>query len=240
MQALAVALASLVAGLGGVGAGGTWLPITVWPRETGASAAWTLLATRSRGAFREAARACRELAAMKAPFAPIPPNTACSQVYGGPRAALICSSYAAAGSGRASPVGTAARSSAGASRGALPGRDVARARRRAGAVDRGVRRRGRIRRGWGRRPARDDARRPHHRRGQGQWTLTCDPTGGDHPDPAAACAALAAHADALEPVAETACTELYGGPQEAGRLGLIDGEIYSSTFTRRNGNEIAR
>ena len=77
--------------------------------------------------------------------------------------------------------------------------------------------------------------------GEGDWTLTSDPAGGDHPDPAAACAALAEHPDALEPVAADAvCTEQYGGPQEAVVSGTIDGETYSGTFTRRNGCEIAR
>jgi Subtilisin inhibitor-like len=47
-------------------------------------------------------------------------------------------------------------------------------------------------------------------------TLTCDPNGGTHPDPDEACAALAAHPEALHPVpGDTACTEIYGGDQVA-------------------------
>ena len=51
-------------------------------------------------------------------------------------------------------------------------------------------------------------------------TLTCDPDGGTHPDPARACAALDAHPEALHPVpGDVACTEIYGGDQVA----LVEG-----------------
>jgi hypothetical protein len=67
-------------------------------------------------------------------------------------------------------------------------------------------------------------------------TLTCDPEGGSHPDPAGACAALAQNEDALEPVAGyVACTEIYGGDQVA----RITGSVKAS-FSRANGCEIAR
>jgi hypothetical protein len=68
-------------------------------------------------------------------------------------------------------------------------------------------------------------------------TLTCDPDGGSHPDPAAACAALLENEDALEPVAgDVACTEIYGGNQVA----RITGPGIQSSFSRENGCEIAR
>jgi hypothetical protein len=68
-------------------------------------------------------------------------------------------------------------------------------------------------------------------------TLTCDPAGGSHPDPAAACAALLEHEDALEPVArDVACTEIYGGNQVA----RITGGGVQASFSRQNGCEIAR
>ncbi|WP_323132488.1 SSI family serine proteinase inhibitor, partial [Kineococcus indalonis] len=52
------------------------------------------------------------------------------------------------------------------------------------------------------------------------WTLTCAPDGtpgGDHPDAAAACAALAAATvDPFAPVPrDRTCTQVYGGPQRA-------------------------
>lgn len=74
------------------------------------------------------------------------------------------------------------------------------------------------------------------------WTLTCDPVGGSHPDPAAACAALTAHAAAaLPPVAkDTMCTQVYGGPETASITGTWQGQPVRSIFSRTNGCEIAR
>jgi hypothetical protein len=68
-------------------------------------------------------------------------------------------------------------------------------------------------------------------------TLTCDPDGGSHPDPAKACDALLQHEDALQPVAgDVACTEIYGGPQ----LATIAGADVHATLSRENGCQIAR
>jgi hypothetical protein len=68
-------------------------------------------------------------------------------------------------------------------------------------------------------------------------TLTCDPNGGTHPDPARACAALAAHPEALHPVPmDMACTQIYGGDQAA----RVTGAGLRATFNRSNGCEIAR
>jgi Subtilisin inhibitor-like len=67
-------------------------------------------------------------------------------------------------------------------------------------------------------------------------TLTCDPDGGSHPDPAGACAALLENADALEPVpGDVACTEIYGGHQVATITGSVE-----ARFSRANGCEIDR
>ncbi|WP_158548016.1 SSI family serine proteinase inhibitor [Desertihabitans brevis] len=80
--------------------------------------------------------------------------------------------------------------------------------------------------------------------GSGQvttWTLRCDPPGGDHPDPEAACAALEQHADALQPVpADRQCTMQYGGPQTATVTGSWRGQPVSSRFALTDGCEIAR
>ena len=75
------------------------------------------------------------------------------------------------------------------------------------------------------------------------FTLTCDPAGGDHPDPAAACAALeaAGGASAFEPVPkDVACTEIYGGPQTAQVTGTVGGTTVDAVFSRVNGCEIGR
>lgn len=73
-------------------------------------------------------------------------------------------------------------------------------------------------------------------------TLTCDPAGGDLPDPAAACAVLAGDgAAALAPVAADAiCTELYGGADEARITGTLDGAPVDAALSRMNGCEIDR
>jgi Subtilisin inhibitor-like len=74
------------------------------------------------------------------------------------------------------------------------------------------------------------------------WRLECDPPGGDHPDPAAACAALDAKgATALLPVPkDQMCTMVYGGPEKASVEGTWRGTPVSTTFDRSNGCEIAR
>jgi subtilisin inhibitor-like len=72
-------------------------------------------------------------------------------------------------------------------------------------------------------------------------TLECDPPGGDHPHPEAACAAVRKNATALQPVrADMACTQQYGGPERARVQGAVDGTPVSAELTRANGCEIAR
>jgi len=72
-------------------------------------------------------------------------------------------------------------------------------------------------------------------------TLLCDPPGGDHPHPDAACAAVRTNATALQPVrADLACTQQYGGPERARVQGTVDGTPVSAELTRANGCEIAR
>jgi hypothetical protein len=73
-------------------------------------------------------------------------------------------------------------------------------------------------------------------------SLTCDPSGGTHPDAAKACAALEAHPEALHPVpGDVACTEIYGGPQVAEVQGTgPDSANVRAILNRTNGCEIAR
>jgi hypothetical protein len=72
-------------------------------------------------------------------------------------------------------------------------------------------------------------------------TLTCDPAGGTHSDPDAACAALAADPEALEPVPPDAvCTLIFGGDQQATVAGVLGGETVDAAFDRSNGCEIDR
>jgi len=73
------------------------------------------------------------------------------------------------------------------------------------------------------------------------WTLTCDPPGGTHPDPAAACAAIEAAPHPFAPVpADMMCTQIYGGPETATITGTWHGEPVSASYKRNDGCEIAR
>ena len=75
-----------------------------------------------------------------------------------------------------------------------------------------------------------------------RYTLTCDPPGGDHPDPEAACAALdELGAEAFEPVpADTACTQIFGGPAQAHVTGTVAGEQVDARLAQTDGCEISR
>jgi hypothetical protein len=75
-----------------------------------------------------------------------------------------------------------------------------------------------------------------------EWTLACDPAGGTHPDPEAACAALAGvEVEAFMPVAaDQMCTQIYGGPETATVRGTWRADRVDASFSRQNGCEIAR
>jgi hypothetical protein len=72
--------------------------------------------------------------------------------------------------------------------------------------------------------------------------LACDPPGGTHPDPEAACAALAElDPEAFMPLAaDQMCTQIYGGPETATVRGTWRGARVDASFSRQNGCEIAR
>ena len=74
------------------------------------------------------------------------------------------------------------------------------------------------------------------------WHLTCEPAGGDHPNPVAACDALvAAGARWLPEVSkDVACTEIYGGPETARVTGTWRGGPVSVTLSRTDGCQVAR
>jgi Subtilisin inhibitor-like len=73
------------------------------------------------------------------------------------------------------------------------------------------------------------------------WTLRCPSGGGTLPDAAQACEHLAQVDDPFAPVPKgTACTQVYGGPQEADVRGVYRGRSVNAHFDRGNGCEIAR
>ena len=72
------------------------------------------------------------------------------------------------------------------------------------------------------------------------WTLRC-PDGGTLPDAAEACEQLEKLDDPFAPVPKnTACTQIYGGPQEADVRGIFRGRPVKAHFDRGNGCEIER
>jgi subtilisin inhibitor-like len=72
----------------------TVLTITVWPGGSpGPSHTWTLRCAPAGGTLPAATNACRRLAALQRPFAPVPPGTVCAQIYGGPQTALVRGTY---------------------------------------------------------------------------------------------------------------------------------------------------
>ena len=74
-----------------------------------------------------------------------------------------------------------------------------------------------------------------------RWTLVCDPAGGDHPDPAAACRHLAAATEPFAPIpADALCTQQYGGPQTATVRGTYRGEPVDLALSRTDGCRIAQ
>jgi len=93
MTVLAVLAASFLLA-GAAEPGLTDLRITVWPqRKPGPSTQRTLRCDPGSGTLARPAGACRRLAAAAKPFAPIPPDTACTQIYGGPQVALVAGTY---------------------------------------------------------------------------------------------------------------------------------------------------
>ena len=80
-----------------LGASATWgasaqsrLTITVWAKGQGTPArTYTLRCGPTGGTLPRAARACRVLASLRHPFAPVPRMSACTEIYGGPQEALV-------------------------------------------------------------------------------------------------------------------------------------------------------
>lgn len=78
------------------------------------------------------------------------------------------------------------------------------------------------------------------------YTLVCDPPGGSHPDPTAACAALAEVLaspgdDPFRPTPpDTICTQQFGGPETASIAGRLDGRDVRASLSLRDGCEIDR
>jgi hypothetical protein len=72
----------------------TELRIRVWPEgRPGASKTWTLECSPIGGTLPARGRACGALASLRDPFAPVPKDMACSEIYGGPQVALVTGTF---------------------------------------------------------------------------------------------------------------------------------------------------
>ena len=69
----------------------TSLHLTVWPNGQGHAPVrtYTLTCAPLGGTLPQRALACQKLVQLKAPFAPVPAGTACTQIYGGPQEARV-------------------------------------------------------------------------------------------------------------------------------------------------------
>lgn len=74
------------------------------------------------------------------------------------------------------------------------------------------------------------------------WTLECEPAGGDHPDPDAACAALASLDDPFaKPKPVPRCDEIPGATPDVARIeGTYRGQEINEIFDRANGCSFER
>jgi len=69
---------------------GIALIVYVWPRGVnGPRREWTLRCGQPDGTLPAPGRACKRLAALKEPFAPVPMQVACTEIYGGPQVAEV-------------------------------------------------------------------------------------------------------------------------------------------------------
>jgi Subtilisin inhibitor-like len=93
LASLAVCLALAPAAAGASPA--TELRITVWPEgRDKESQTWTLRCAPAGGTLPNARPACASLAKLRQPFAPVPPDMACTEIYGGPQVALVVGRHA--------------------------------------------------------------------------------------------------------------------------------------------------
>jgi hypothetical protein len=66
-----------------------------------------------------------------------------------------------------------------------------------------------------------------------RWTLNCEPAGGTHPDPAAACRQLLAAKNPFAPIPRgIMCPMIAAGPQRATISGVFFGRHVASNFSR--------
>jgi hypothetical protein len=94
MRKLLVLLVLLGAAPAAAATGGTSLQIAVWPQGSeGAPHMWTLHCAPARGTLPHPGTACLRLSKLSSPFAPVPPGTACTMIFGGPQRARVTGTF---------------------------------------------------------------------------------------------------------------------------------------------------
>lgn len=84
-----ILVAGALAACGSAGAS-TRLAITVWPQgRSGPAEHYRLRCGPARGTVPDPAGACKTLARLRAPFAPVPAGAVCTQIALGPQEALV-------------------------------------------------------------------------------------------------------------------------------------------------------
>jgi Subtilisin inhibitor-like len=91
LAAFVLALATGCSDSGGTKDVSISLRITVWPRgvDGGPPVRWRLTCNPLTGNLPHGDRACYELAVLDHPFAPVPEDATCTDVYGGPQVARV-------------------------------------------------------------------------------------------------------------------------------------------------------
>ena len=90
----AAVVGMLVAACGGAASPATDLRITLWPAgKAGPVERWTLACRPPRGTLPAADQACPRLEGVEEPFASVPADARCTQIYGGPEEARVVGTY---------------------------------------------------------------------------------------------------------------------------------------------------
>ncbi len=94
MLVLAQLVAALAAGASG-STGTSALRLAVWPEgpDRGSARVWFLRCAPAGGTLPRPAVACRRLFAQPRPFAPVPKDMACTEIYGGPQVARVTGTF---------------------------------------------------------------------------------------------------------------------------------------------------
>ena len=70
------------------------LSVTFWPEgRPGVAETWSLHCRPAGGTHPARAGSCRTLARLADPFAPVPRDAVCTQIYGGPQEALVTGTF---------------------------------------------------------------------------------------------------------------------------------------------------